>query len=111
MLSADEEKISVLEKRQAQLISENEETRSTITKTLFQNNHMMKTMDSILNSALFNVDRKRKGLPLSVPEPTVRLLLIKTIIVVVTHDVTDVLINLMCCLLACLCVFLSLSLG
>lgn len=74
MLARDEEKLSVLEKRQAHLITENEEMRNLIHETVQQNNHMIHTMDMILNSAMCNVDLAEKGLPLNVPELTVRQL-------------------------------------
>lgn len=53
MISADDETLSVLEKRQAQMISECVEMRDLVEETMQENNQMMHTMDMILNSAVF----------------------------------------------------------
>lgn len=68
MLASDEDKISVLEKRGALLMSESEETRALVRETVEQNSNLMNTMDLILNSAVFSADRREKGLPLVRPE-------------------------------------------
>ena len=75
MIDSDEEKLTALEKRHADLIAESDNMKTMIQDTIHKNNQMIHTMDMILNSAMFNVDLAQKGLPLNTGQPTVRLLL------------------------------------
>lgn len=63
MISADDEVLSVLEKRQAQMMTESTEIRDLVEETMQQNNQMMHTMDMILNSAVFKATFANKASP------------------------------------------------
>lgn len=49
IIAFDNERISVLEKRQAHLLNDNEETKQEIIRTLRENEKMAETMDTLLN--------------------------------------------------------------
>ena len=63
MLSEDNEALSVLEKRQADMMTESDEMKAMIQQTVQENNQMMHTMDMIMNSAIFKSDMSQKGQP------------------------------------------------
>ena len=78
IIEDDAEKITFLEKRQVHLMTENDTMRVLIEETVRENNHMMSTMDLILNSAMFNNsshELTQNGLPVDVaPDPTVSVI-------------------------------------
>jgi hypothetical protein len=68
IIAFDNERISVLEKRQAHLMDENQETKNAIHETLRQNEHMANAMDSLLSHAMtraecFDEDQLSAGSP------------------------------------------------
>lgn len=63
MLFEDDEALSVLEKRQAHMITESADMKAMIQQTVQENNQMMQTMDMILNSAIFKADLNHEEQP------------------------------------------------
>jgi len=70
MIGFDNERLAILEKRQAYMMADNEHIKKVITETIQQNQSMMKSMDCILDSAVLNTHRVQQGLPCVLPEPT-----------------------------------------
>ena len=54
IIAFDNERISVLEKRQAHLMDDNEKTRNEIMNTLRQNEQIVEVMDSLLDRSKTN---------------------------------------------------------
>lgn len=70
IIAFDDERITLLEKRQAHLMAENEETKKLLNKTLLENGSLVRAIDGLLDNAVDNVARLAKGLPLEMPEHT-----------------------------------------
>lgn len=69
IIAFDNERISVLEKRQRHLMEENVQTKSDIHDTLRQNENMAKTIDCLLSTVSENFERKTDvGMCLEAPE-------------------------------------------
>lgn len=70
IIEFDSEVISHLEKRQAHLIAQNEDTRKEIEETVHQNKKLNGAIDKLLDNAVDNVARLQKGLPPEMPAPS-----------------------------------------